>query len=112
MNGVVVDDTMSPTERFNAISRSMGGKEIKYSPGAQVDPYMQAWANRPGPAQATQTFLQMNEERIARGEPPLNSRMEPIVEGPPTTMGVVERQHFQTPLPTAAPDDFFSEVKK
>jgi hypothetical protein len=78
VNGVELTDTMTPTERFNAISRSLGGKVIDTT--KQRDPYMENWSKRQSGATATELFLAMNEQRIAQGLSPLGADGTPVSE--------------------------------
>lgn len=66
-----------------------------------VDEYMERWKAQAAGDQ-TQAFIRFNEERIARGESPLNARGEPI--GPAAPLVVPA-------LPSVVPDDDFFASK-
>jgi hypothetical protein len=74
--GVELTDAMTPTERFNAISRQLGGAQVQ--PAATRDPWMERWKSYSAGDQ-TLALLQKNEERIAAGLPPLRADGTEIV---------------------------------
>lgn len=100
VNGVEVTDAMTPQERFNAISRSMGGAVVGTLSNVR-DPWMERWKTAAGGDQ-TLAYLRKNEERIAQGLPPLRA------DG--TELTPAQLQPIPSFEPTATPgDDFWSK---
>jgi hypothetical protein len=98
-NGVELTDNMTPVERFNAISKSMGGKQVEAAP--TKDPWMERWKGYSAGDQ-TMALIQKNEQRIAAGLRPLRADGTELVE---------IDQSVPPPIPvTTNPelDDFFN----
>lgn len=92
-----------PTEAELAAARErfwkLAGMKNPEQGKPPMDAWMEEWKLR-GAGDKTQQFIEMNEQRIAQGLPPLNARGEPIGEVKPVL----------PPVPKVVPDedDFFS----
>jgi hypothetical protein len=72
--------------------------------GKPVDSYMERWKTQ-GAGNATEAFIRMNAERVARGELPLGASGQPV--GSSSSAVPV---HLPEALPTSDEDDFFSDA--
>jgi hypothetical protein len=74
---------MSSDEEFLAAARrrfyALAGMP---EPPKKQHPKLVAWASYPGPEAATAEFIRQNQERINRGQLPINSAGQPVAPEP------------------------------